>query len=271
MAAFSLTKELALSADISLAVWCPTMDLCAVVSADGQLALHRMDWQQLWVVAPASAVTAVCWRPDGKQIAAGHANGGLSLLDVESGATLAEHKVHFARVRCLAWADQAAAAASAGAAGGDTAAAVEGLLAPTKQQQPDAGGGLPQQLAGVAAAAAPHVRYRRLFAPPLLEPPGSASSEPPPHPYDLSMEAPEPGPWPAERPGLSLLLAGDVRGRVSVWLQGQVQLAEVAGNLAAAHDGHANGDGVDDSDAAGEPLQLLQVRQTPAAAARRWQ
>jgi hypothetical protein len=49
---FSLTKELALSSDIVLTCWCPTMDLCAVVSADGQLHLHRMDWQQLWALSP---------------------------------------------------------------------------------------------------------------------------------------------------------------------------------------------------------------------------
>lgn len=49
---FSLTKELALSSDIVLTCWCPTMDLCAVVSVDGQLHLHRMDWQQLWALSP---------------------------------------------------------------------------------------------------------------------------------------------------------------------------------------------------------------------------
>lgn len=49
---FTLTKDLALSSDIVLSCWCPTMDLCAVVSNDGQLHLHRMDWQQLWAVSP---------------------------------------------------------------------------------------------------------------------------------------------------------------------------------------------------------------------------
>jgi WD40 repeat protein len=84
-AAFTITTELALSSDISIACWCPTMDLCAVVSADGQLHLHRMDWQLLWAVSPETLVTAVTWRPDGKEIAAGHANGAISILDVETG------------------------------------------------------------------------------------------------------------------------------------------------------------------------------------------
>jgi WD40 repeat protein len=84
-AAFTITTELALSSDISIACWCPTMDLCAVVSADGQLHLHRMDWQLLWAVSPEALITAVTWRPDGKEIAAGHANGAISILDVETG------------------------------------------------------------------------------------------------------------------------------------------------------------------------------------------
>eukprot|EP00882_Tetradesmus_deserticola_P027458 GHRQ01030401.1.p1 GENE.GHRQ01030401.1~~GHRQ01030401.1.p1 ORF type:complete len:159 (-),score=28.72 GHRQ01030401.1:246-722(-) len=85
VAAFTITTELALSSDIPIACWCPTMDLCAVVSADGQLHLHRMDWQLLWAVSPEALVTAVTWRPDGKEIAAGHANGAISILDVETG------------------------------------------------------------------------------------------------------------------------------------------------------------------------------------------
>jgi anaphase-promoting complex subunit 4 len=84
-AAFTITTELALSSDISIACWCPTMDLCAVVSADGQLHLHRMDWQLLWAVSPEALITAVTWRPDGKEIAAGHANGAISILNVETG------------------------------------------------------------------------------------------------------------------------------------------------------------------------------------------
>lgn len=59
-AAFTLTKDLPLSSDIVLSCWCPTMDLCAVVYSDGQLHLHRMDWQQLWAASP--EVRAVCGR-----------------------------------------------------------------------------------------------------------------------------------------------------------------------------------------------------------------
>jgi anaphase-promoting complex subunit 4 len=49
---FTILKDLPLTSDIELTCWCPTMDLCAVVSKDGQLHLHRMDWQLLWAVSP---------------------------------------------------------------------------------------------------------------------------------------------------------------------------------------------------------------------------
>jgi hypothetical protein len=73
----------------------------------------------------------------------------------------------------------------------------------------------------------PHQRYKRLFVPPVMEPHPPSSTEPLPDPYEICMEAAGPASWPAERPGLSLLAAADVRGRVSLWLQGQVQVAEL--------------------------------------------
>jgi anaphase-promoting complex subunit 4 len=56
--------------DVRLASWCPSMDLLALVTSDGQLALHRLNWQRLWSIAPDSPVTALCWQPDGKLLAA---------------------------------------------------------------------------------------------------------------------------------------------------------------------------------------------------------
>jgi hypothetical protein len=73
----------------------------------------------------------------------------------------------------------------------------------------------------------PHQRYKRLFVPPVMEPHPPSSTEPLPDPYEICMEAAGPAAWPVERPGLSLLAAADVRGRVSLWLQGQVQVAEL--------------------------------------------
>eukprot|EP00878_Enallax_costatus_P019559 GHUV01020636.1.p1 GENE.GHUV01020636.1~~GHUV01020636.1.p1 ORF type:complete len:270 (+),score=46.40 GHUV01020636.1:387-1196(+) len=201
---FSLTKELSLSSDITIASWCPTMDLCAVVSTDGQLHLHRMDWQQLWAISPESLITAVCWRPDGKELAAGHANGGISILYVETGDVVASHKVHYAGIATISWADSA-------------------------DNSSTGFGSQIRDIFGHQHSLAPHQRYKRLFAPPILEPRPPNSSEPPPNPYDFSLEAVGAPMWPHEREGVSLMTAADVRGVVSIWLQGQVQIAEVAG------------------------------------------
>ena len=56
--------------DVQQASWCPSMDLLALGTSDGQLTLHRLNWQRLWSITPDSPVTALCWRPDGKLLAA---------------------------------------------------------------------------------------------------------------------------------------------------------------------------------------------------------
>lgn len=55
---------------VVLGCWCPTMDLLALVAEDGQLAVHRLEWQKLWVAVPEAPITALCWRPDGEARAA---------------------------------------------------------------------------------------------------------------------------------------------------------------------------------------------------------
>jgi hypothetical protein len=52
------------------AAWCPTMDLLALVTADGQLAVHRLNWhscalKELWKASPEQHITTLTWRPDG--------------------------------------------------------------------------------------------------------------------------------------------------------------------------------------------------------------
>ncbi|EFJ52439.1 hypothetical protein VOLCADRAFT_86521 [Volvox carteri f. nagariensis] len=60
------------------------MDLLALVSDDGQLGVHRLEWQKLWVACPDTPITALCWRPDGKVLATGHRHGAVSLYNVEA-------------------------------------------------------------------------------------------------------------------------------------------------------------------------------------------
>lgn len=167
-------------------------------------------------------VTALCWRPDGKQLAAGHADGSISILDVETGDVVSENKVHYAGIASLQWSDQADPAA-ADAAHASTAF---GGKSAGKQPQVPAG-----QLLAPQHSMLPQQRFKRLFAPPELTPLASNSTEALPDPYDMCIEATAAAAWPTERPGLSLLCAGDARGHVSLWLQGQVQIAEVAGGV----------------------------------------
>jgi hypothetical protein len=75
-----------------------------------------------------------------------------------------------------------------------------------------------------------------------MEPHPPSSTEPLPDPYEICMEAAGPTSWPAERPGLSLLAAADVRGRVSLWLQGQVQVAELTAAVLASRGGENDGE-----------------------------
>ena len=90
---FTQLADKALTADVKIATWCPTMDLLALSTADGQLCLHRLNWQRLWAVSPESAVTSLCWRPDGKVLACGYEDGFISLLDVENGDTMQRGKM----------------------------------------------------------------------------------------------------------------------------------------------------------------------------------
>ena len=90
---FTQLADKALTADVKIATWCPTMDLLALSTADGQLCLHRLNWQRLWAVSPDSAVTSLCWRPDGKVLACGYEDGFISLLDVENGDTMQRGKM----------------------------------------------------------------------------------------------------------------------------------------------------------------------------------
>ena len=72
--AFTLLHDKNMLAPASAASWCPTMDLLALATSDGQPALSRLDWNKtggerenrLWTANPDSPVTSLGWRPDGK-------------------------------------------------------------------------------------------------------------------------------------------------------------------------------------------------------------
>lgn len=136
-----------------------------------------------------------------------------------AGDTVSSHKVHYAGISSITWFDQAATNSTNSSSRGS-------LFSPHHSMQP-------------------HQRYKRLFVPPVMEPHPPSGTEPLPNPYELCMEAVRPTSWPAERPGLSLLAAADVRGIVSLWLQGQVQIAELT--AAVMPSGGAGGAGEEGS------------------------
>uniref|UniRef100_A0A7S3UE54 Anaphase-promoting complex subunit 4 n=1 Tax=Picocystis salinarum TaxID=88271 RepID=A0A7S3UE54_9CHLO len=83
--------------------WSPAMDLLAVLTQDGQLTLHRLNWQKLWTAAFEASAVDICWKPNGKAIAVGHVNGNVSILDVENGDLLKTLRLHQAPVVRLRW------------------------------------------------------------------------------------------------------------------------------------------------------------------------
>lgn len=165
-------------------------------------------------------MTAICWRPDGRQLALGHANGALSVVDVESGEVVSEQQVHYAAITCLHWSEQQQQQSHPGQQSGRPQ---QQLLAPQHSMQPAA-------------------RFKRLFAPPELAPLQISAADALPDPYAFTLlEAGGSAPWPREQGVLSLLCAGDARGRISLWLAGQVQLAEIAGGLPSSSSSAADG------------------------------
>jgi WD40 repeat protein len=101
----------------------PQMDILALLTLDGTLMVNRTtSWQCL--LAPtdavaAGAISALCWSPDGRQLALGHRRGGLSILDVEAGALVSrtcysDHMVHNSCISLMFWARQVTAKGTGG-------------------------------------------------------------------------------------------------------------------------------------------------------------
>ncbi|GBF88198.1 hypothetical protein Rsub_00910 [Raphidocelis subcapitata] len=241
-AAFTqLQDSTPLTSEVVLCSWCPTMDLCAVLAADGQLRLHRMNWQLLWAVVPDAQITAVAWRPDGRRLAAGHADGSISLFDIESGEVCSRRKAHYAAVARLAWAEGAGADA-AGKAG--RRRAVDGPPPPLRHKQLFAPPGAPDKPGAGGAGNGPAAGGGGGASAAGGQPRGStgggagggggagaggdlygamlrcAAAE------EQQQGAAAGAGWPDEPLGLDLLVASDARGRVSAWAHGEVQLLD---------------------------------------------
>ena len=113
--------------------WCPTMDLLALIMSDSQILVHRVTWQRLFAISCVDEppVRCLAWRPDGKHLAAGHADGSVTIYDVENGEQLSRHREHPSALFLFSWV--AAAAAEPGARESPYVSSMEGLFAPLPQ------------------------------------------------------------------------------------------------------------------------------------------
>ena len=93
MESFTLHGDKAVMSEVRLASWSPVNDLLAVVFDDGPLTLYRLSWQRLWMATPDRTVACLCWRPDGGVLAAGTADGFVTLYRVEDGSVVHKEKV----------------------------------------------------------------------------------------------------------------------------------------------------------------------------------
>ncbi|XP_071949251.1 anaphase-promoting complex subunit 4-like [Antedon mediterranea] len=104
---FRKLEEKNLSAEVVQMKWSPKMDLVALANIQGEVVLHRLQWQRVWSLpVPAEdtskRVTALAWRPDGKVLAVSYSSGKVLLCDVENAAIL--HKMELGvAVDCMEW------------------------------------------------------------------------------------------------------------------------------------------------------------------------
>ena len=99
MNAFTVLKTGVCPAPIVLCSWCPSRDLCCLITcqppadetedAEWQLHIHRLNWQLLYTVDidwcdSDDRPTALVWRPDGLALAVGSSRGEIRLFCTES-------------------------------------------------------------------------------------------------------------------------------------------------------------------------------------------
>ena len=89
---------------------CPTMDLVALVTADGTLSVYRsMTWERVLqktaseVASSGSPPSALAFSPSGKALALGHQHGEVSLLNIESGEVVQSYGSSSSGVVAVSW------------------------------------------------------------------------------------------------------------------------------------------------------------------------
>ncbi|KAI8058243.1 anaphase-promoting complex, cyclosome, subunit 4-domain-containing protein [Syncephalis plumigaleata] len=91
---FHLYSERSLADPVQLASWCPTMDILAIAHSRGDLTVSRISWSRAWTLpaeSNSSQITCINWRPDGRLLAVGYADGSVKLLHSFDGKLV--HKI----------------------------------------------------------------------------------------------------------------------------------------------------------------------------------
>ncbi|KAL0120030.1 hypothetical protein PUN28_008007 [Cardiocondyla obscurior] len=81
-------EERQLPAEVTTMLWSPKMDLLAISNVKGEVVLHRLTWQRVWLLSPSDEsdiIAHLAWRPDGKLLAVCYEISKLlCLVDVET-------------------------------------------------------------------------------------------------------------------------------------------------------------------------------------------
>lgn len=101
-------EERQLLVETTIMRWSPKMDLLAIANQKGEVALHRLTWQRVWLLSPqdeSDTVANLAWRPDGKLLAVSYKETRmLCLVDIENKNIV--HKTQLASdktVVCMVW------------------------------------------------------------------------------------------------------------------------------------------------------------------------
>ncbi|XP_036145739.1 anaphase-promoting complex subunit 4 [Monomorium pharaonis] len=101
-------EERQLSAEVTTMLWSPKMDLLAVSNVKGEVVLHRLTWQRVWLLSPqeeSDTSVYLAWRPDGKLLAVCYETSKLlCLVDVETKNIIHKTKLPTNEVTvCVKW------------------------------------------------------------------------------------------------------------------------------------------------------------------------
>ncbi|KAL3864613.1 hypothetical protein ACJMK2_006278 [Sinanodonta woodiana] len=102
---YKQVEEKHVSVEVEEMLWSPKFDLVAVSNVQGEVVLHRLSWQKVWVKSSPSEnvkVKAMAWRSDGKVLAVGYSNGHVNLCYIENAEILHTFEVK-GEITCMEW------------------------------------------------------------------------------------------------------------------------------------------------------------------------